>query len=690
MSQSMAVRTSRRALYMLAGATLLAISVTRGVSAEEPGVKRALLIGINRYLVVPSLQGSVNDVETMRQLLISKWGFAPQNIELLTDEAATRAAMVAAMERLVSIAKPQDFVYFHYSGHGSQVEDIDGDEPDGLDETLVPQDGRSPDVRDIAHDDLVDLFGRLKARRAVIVLDSCHSGTGLRAMDVRSRAIPQDMRIELYIRDFVQSRAIIPAPSTRYIVLAAAAANEEALDGPIDGQYHGYFTHALAKSMSESPAGTSAKDVFAGIARELNRIQAQLGRSSMPEPQLEGPASLLDAPLVELPAAGTGAERPRLPWLSVRPVGGQLVLADGRLLGAVPGSEWAIYPPGEIKFTPGRALGVASVIRLDGPDALAQLRASASGPAIAPDSRAVALLPPSAGDGVRIRILDASPARRHEIEAALARDINKVTFVGPGQPAKFLVDAGSEGVKLLTGDGLEVAGTFGTDPAQWSSGIALIVARARRAADLLALDNPSTQLTLSVKVADSQTTTTRGIAVVADTHPAKYRIRRSGDVRSAHNSLQLDITVGSDAYITIVDVDTEGHVNLLFPNEAQRRDFHPDGMVHARQTVRIPDSLQSGNRAGFYWDYSPPQGQDVVRVFASSDLSTANLIRSRVRSMRTTGPSPGTAGRAVAENIEGLRDDVTALATRNISVVADTSSGAADWTASSVTIAVSE
>jgi len=106
------------------------------------GVKRALLIGINKYKAVPKLQGSLNDIETMRQILITRWGFSERNITMVTDEAATRAGMLAAFEQLVKDAGPQDTVYVHYSGHGSQVEDLNGDETDDhLDETLVPQDG---------------------------------------------------------------------------------------------------------------------------------------------------------------------------------------------------------------------------------------------------------------------------------------------------------------------------------------------------------------------------------------------------------------------------------------------------------------------------------------------------------------------------------------------------------------------
>jgi len=112
-------------------------------AAAAPGVKRALLVGINNYKAVPHLMGSLNDVAAMKQILTTRWGFSPDNIVILTEQAATRAAILRELRRLVRESGPNDTVVFHYSGHGSQVKDLNGDEDDGLDETLVPYDGRT-------------------------------------------------------------------------------------------------------------------------------------------------------------------------------------------------------------------------------------------------------------------------------------------------------------------------------------------------------------------------------------------------------------------------------------------------------------------------------------------------------------------------------------------------------------------
>ncbi len=46
-------------------------------ATSRPGVKRALLVGINNYKALPALRGALNDVEMIRQVLVGRWGFEP-------------------------------------------------------------------------------------------------------------------------------------------------------------------------------------------------------------------------------------------------------------------------------------------------------------------------------------------------------------------------------------------------------------------------------------------------------------------------------------------------------------------------------------------------------------------------------------------------------------------------------------
>jgi uncharacterized caspase-like protein len=688
-----------RAVHYLFLASVLSGLLAATLAYADPptaGVSRALLIGINHYKAVPSLQGSINDIETMREILISRWNVPSTNIAMLTDEAATRAGVLAALNRLVASAGPNETVYFHYSGHGSQVQDLNGDESDGLDETIVPQDGRSGDVPDIVDDELDVIFAKLRAKSAVIVLDSCHSGTATRAFDIRARSVPQDTRVDLYRTGVAgtSTRGITPLKKSRFVVMSGAADNEEALDGPVEGRYHGFFTYALSRSFTSAPPNASPRQIFAGVASELGRIQTRFGRTFMPEPQLEAPPQALDAPLFTAAASAdalAATDAPRLAWLLVRPAAnGSLMLLNGVLLGAARGSTWAIYPPDETRFAPGRALAVATVSGVEGNDARAQQMGTV---AIAPDSRAVAILPAAGSTGIAIRIGDVPQALQQRIKELLSRNVPGLQWVGPQQPARFIVDAQGNAARLLSADGLTVVGTFAVDDERSLANVARIASRTTPATELLALDNPSSRLRLSVRVMGAPPPGTRDIRLVAaETEAARLHSRRAGEPRSSQNSLQLSITVSEDAYLTIVDVDTEGTVNVLFPNSYQRADFQPAGAVRGGREVLIPDSLQPGNRAGFYWDYGPPAGMDTVRVFATSDLATANTIRNRVRALQQQA-GVGLATRSHSD-LSGLRTDLTDLATRGIVTVADESrpqtGAASDWAAASVNVRVDE
>ena len=688
--------------YILA-CIVLGLALTAAQAAFAAGTKRAVLIGINDYKAVPQLMGSVNDVAAIRHILLTRWGFSPENIVTLTDQQATRVAILGALRSLVRQSGPDDTVLVHYSGHGSQVQDLNGDEEDGLDETLVPYDGRTPGVPDIVDDELDQIFSELHASAVLIVLDSCHSGTATRAVDFRVRGVPQDMRVDLYRQSAISTRAIVPRVESRFLVMSSAAANQQALDGPIDGEYHGVFTHALTKTLSASAQSATPRDVFAGIEQELTRLRTQFGLASMPEPQLEGPPDQLGQPLLaarSVGGAGTGG--PRLAWIEARPgVAGQVTLVNGALVGASPGSTWSIYPAGESAFAPGQASAVATVVEGVGADARATLQPATA--QVQQGARAVMLMSGQAGQRVPVRIVDAPAGRRTRIEDLLRRAIANVEIVPAGRPARFLIDAHTEKLRLLTTDGRQLLGTFDGASDKWTADVGRVISRSVNTSELLALDNPTSKLRVSARVEGAADThATRDIVLVASTKPAQLHIRGANEPRSAQNSLQIAVTVSSDAYLTIVDVDSEGNPNLLFPNSLQRSDFWPDGRVPANRTLLFPDSLAGGSRAGFFWDYGPPAGTDTIRIFASTDAATARLIRDRVRALRP--PESGTRGlddaQRVADGFAGLRQDLVGLATRGIVTVADPTAapaasasaaaeGPPDWSAVSLTVAIS-
>ncbi|PPQ70353.1 hypothetical protein CVT26_013787 [Gymnopilus dilepis] len=163
------------------------------------GRKKALCIGINYRGQANELRGCINDAKNVRRFLIEHGKYDPKDIILLTDDAKdhralpTRANIIAAMQWLVRHARPHDALFFHYSGHGGQTEDLDGDELDGFDEGMSFKSGLAvlcvdvvPSViypldfktnGHIVDDEMHDIM--VKPLPPQCRLTACHSGTVL-------------------------------------------------------------------------------------------------------------------------------------------------------------------------------------------------------------------------------------------------------------------------------------------------------------------------------------------------------------------------------------------------------------------------------------------------------------------------------------------------------------------------------
>ncbi|KAJ7274358.1 peptidase C14, caspase domain-containing protein [Mycena haematopus] len=151
------------------------------------GKKKALCIGINYFGQTSELRGCINDARNMQRFLCSHFGYHMEDIVTLTDDAQnqrqqpTRENIITAMQWLVRGAAPNDSLFFHYSGHGGQTKDLDGDEEDGYDEglfsSIVDFEQNGHIVDDIMHEIMVRPLP--PGCRLTAIFDSCHSGSAL-------------------------------------------------------------------------------------------------------------------------------------------------------------------------------------------------------------------------------------------------------------------------------------------------------------------------------------------------------------------------------------------------------------------------------------------------------------------------------------------------------------------------------
>ncbi|KAL8033124.1 hypothetical protein ABFX02_13G141700 [Erythranthe guttata] len=140
--------------------------------------KKAVMIGCNYPGTKAELKGCINDVKRMYTCLVERYGFSEDDITVLidTDDSYTQPTgrnVRAALADLVNSAQPGDFLFVHYSGHGTRLPAETGEDDDtGYDECIVPS-----DMNLITDDDFRELVDKVpEGCQITIVSDSCHSG----------------------------------------------------------------------------------------------------------------------------------------------------------------------------------------------------------------------------------------------------------------------------------------------------------------------------------------------------------------------------------------------------------------------------------------------------------------------------------------------------------------------------------
>ncbi|GAW14710.1 hypothetical protein ANO14919_041130 [Xylariales sp. No.14919] len=149
------------------------------------GRRKALLIGINYIGQDAELAGCINDTKNLFAFLSEHYGYKREDTIILTDDQhdpvlqPTKANIIRAMQWLVKDAQPNDSLFLHFSGHGGQTEDLDGDEDDGFDEVIYPLDFKQNGH--IVDDDLHNIVVKplVAGVRLTAIFDCCHSGSVL-------------------------------------------------------------------------------------------------------------------------------------------------------------------------------------------------------------------------------------------------------------------------------------------------------------------------------------------------------------------------------------------------------------------------------------------------------------------------------------------------------------------------------
>jgi hypothetical protein len=333
----MIVRTLLRSVLVLLFLSPVA-GPAQGIRQDPPRKDRhALLIGVTYYENLPKakhLAGPANDVLLVRNLLLDKFQFSPDQIVVLTEQAGTqrgknlyptRANIEREFKRLALIARPGDQVVIHMGGHGSQQpEDKNSPdpEPDGLDEIFLPRDvgawnqSKGTVANAIIDDEMGAWLKAIRDKKSSvwITFDSCHSGTMIRGGDDREKARDLDPVDDLGIpRQAIKDAVTFAAkrnasnPVSRgddmppafklakeggIVAIYACQPNELTYEREFpaqssDAKVYGLLTYSLCKILTEATEKSKEPLTYNELARRIHGQYGQWGRMG-PTPLIEG------------------------------------------------------------------------------------------------------------------------------------------------------------------------------------------------------------------------------------------------------------------------------------------------------------------------------------------------------------------------------------------------------------------
>ncbi len=255
---------------------------------------QALLVGINKYPGAP-LQGCINDVTDMAAFLVTKCGYKKANVRLLTDERATKTAIIERLGWLLIGIRQGDRVLFHYSGHGAQMPTRNPQgEVDNLDEVICPVDFDWSDEHAIRDKEFNKIFSTVPDGVEFIwISDSCHSGDLTREFPnnpqnrIKTMLPPADMdwRIQTAKEASIKAMTIVKSTANLNVALIAGCRSDQtSADAHFQGRPNGALTYFLLQELRtknglKEPLTTLVDNVRNSLKVEFKQV-----------PQLEGSA----------------------------------------------------------------------------------------------------------------------------------------------------------------------------------------------------------------------------------------------------------------------------------------------------------------------------------------------------------------------------------------------------------------
>lgn len=453
----------------------------------------ALLVGINKYedRNITSLNGCENDVRLMKDLLMGQYKFTENekdkknsNIKTLLSAEATHDAIESAF-KVQLINKAEAYftanklnkntrnkgatIVFYYSGHGATLPDVDektgkltGEEPDGLDETIVPYNSRQDGTNAIRDDKFQEFYNTLSefTTNITFIFDSCHSGTatrapgGIRRTEFTKAKMPDELKNENaksrdggdapILTDAINNFGKQSDDLAGYVTLSGSSPNQLSqerllkFDESAKEDYNGLLTFYLVKQLKENPGG-SYSDIMTVVKKAVT------GKNPAQEPQLEGDVY---RPVFNIaPDNGKRLNRKAIKFESTGEVVTEkdtnkklftIKMDAGKVVGALEGGIIAIYSKDALSLTgESERIGNGTITKADDFTSTVKVVLKDNKSNEVPKEAQISLVTPYFGTAKKVIALDTSSLKKNKDSEAVLKKVVELSKGTDLEPQQF-------------------------------------------------------------------------------------------------------------------------------------------------------------------------------------------------------------------------------------------------------------
>lgn len=516
-------------------------------------------------------------------------GFLGDDILVLEDDAATAKGIRAAFKtHLIAPAKPGDTLFFHFSGHGQQVIDDNGDELDGLDETLVPVDATEQNAAEGAKTNLRDdeigawlatLGEKLRGAdgkqlgSVTVTLDSCFSGSTTRS-GLGERGHGWDLEIDGPTpprRDIQRSGRLLESFLDRQIqaqVLSAGLSTQTAKER--DGM--GVFSRALSRALLRADSRTTYRALMDDIEYELalSGIRDQT-------PGLEG-----DGDLLLFRGEARKAERTTR-VLAVN--GDRLTIAAGSLHLVTLGSIYEVHRTDSTKLDDNHKLGDAEVISVDTVQSVLKLRKGLTKPGN--ESARRLLLQSHVIESEHCYVNSPLRVRLSGLPAELEKALRAIPVISVQQATEPQYDvevrANHQEIRLIRAESTEAFAQTALDTGAVAALDTLLRGEWRwRTVATLRADDPAAQVHLRLVPVQCPA----GPAAIGQILPERTDLPKQAILRLVEDDcfqIELRNSTRNDLWVTVLQLSADGSIEPSFPHPR----LSSEHLIKYGETVRV-------------------------------------------------------------------------------------------------------